>query len=60
MKMRPKVSIDSIDRYYRYRSIDPLPIVPIYGPNLALFNHTTFGHILFGETVPLNTQGYVV
>jgi hypothetical protein len=30
MKMRPKVSIDSIDRYYRYRSIDPSPIVPIY------------------------------
>jgi hypothetical protein len=30
MKMRPKVSIDSIDRYYRYRSIVPSPIVPIY------------------------------
>ncbi len=30
MKMRPKVSIDSIDWYYRYRSIDPSPIVPIY------------------------------
>ncbi len=30
MKMRPKVSIDGIDRYYRYRSIDPSPIVPIY------------------------------
>jgi hypothetical protein len=29
--MRQKVSIDSIDRYYRYRSIDPSPIVPIYG-----------------------------
>ncbi len=28
--MRPKVLIDSIDRCYRYRSIDPSPIVPIY------------------------------
>ncbi len=27
----PKVLIDSIDRYYWYRSIDPSPIVPIYG-----------------------------
>jgi hypothetical protein len=31
MKMRPKVSIDSIDQYHRYRSIDPSLIVPIYG-----------------------------
>jgi hypothetical protein len=30
----PIVSIDSIDRYYRYRSIDPSPIVPIYVPCL--------------------------
>ncbi len=30
MKMRPKVSIDSINRYYRYRSIDTSPIVSIY------------------------------
>ncbi len=29
--MRPKVSIDSIDRYYQYQSIDPSPVVPIYG-----------------------------
>jgi hypothetical protein len=27
MKMRPKVLIDSIDRYHRYRSIDPSPVV---------------------------------
>jgi hypothetical protein len=31
MKMRQKVSINIIDRYYWYRSIDPSPIVPIYG-----------------------------
>ncbi len=30
MKMKPKVSIDSIDRYHRYKSVDPSPIVPIY------------------------------
>jgi hypothetical protein len=30
MKMRPKVLIDNIDRYHRYRLINPLPIVPIY------------------------------
>ncbi len=36
MKMRPKVSIDSIDRYHRYRSIDPSPIVPIYVSNYTM------------------------
>jgi hypothetical protein len=35
MKKRPKVSIDSIDRYYRYRSIDPSPNVPIYASYVA-------------------------
>ncbi len=34
MKMRPKVSMDIIDRYYRYRSINPSPIVPIYAQDL--------------------------
>ncbi len=36
MKMRPKVSNDSIDRYHRYRSIDPSPIVPIYVAHHAI------------------------
>ncbi len=32
--MVPMVLIDSIDRYYRYRSIDSLPIVPSYDQNV--------------------------
>jgi hypothetical protein len=30
MKMRPKVSINTINQYYQYQSIDPSLIVPSY------------------------------
>ncbi len=30
LKIRLKILIDSINRYHRYRFIDPSPIVPIY------------------------------
>ncbi len=42
MKMRPKVSIDSIDRYYRYRSNDPSPIVPIYAYMYSTVHRSRF------------------
>jgi hypothetical protein len=44
IKMRPKVSIDTIDRYHRYRSIDPSPIVAIYGVLGLFFSKESLAH----------------
>jgi hypothetical protein len=56
-KYRSIVSIDSIDRYHRYQSIDPSPIVPVYAKEISRLKlapaYSTFQAIHLGDLVLL-------